>query len=365
MKRRTLLRTLSAGLVPTPVAAQNPVVKGSLPLTEFEPRSMLHVDETQIERAKHPVIDFHTHISWGDNMAGKESVSFPAPASELLAVMDRRNIRMMVDLTGGYGKGLETSIATLQKPYPDRFVVFTEPWWSKVPEPGYPQFQADQIARAHAAGARGIKVLKTLGLYLRDKVTTGQLIKIDDKRFDPMWEAAAAFKMPIAIHTSDPEAFFLPIDRFNERYEELNAHPDWSFYGKDFPTNRELQEARRRVMQRHPRTQFVCLHVADSEDLAYTSGLLDALPNMSVEIGARIGELGRQPAPRASFSKNIRIGSCLAPTPFPTATNFHSKYSATSYTRSITVSSRPKTNISTMRRPAFLRRAAGESPASA
>lgn len=298
MNRRTLFQGLFAGLAPAPLFADT---KASLPLPEFEPKSMLHVAETHVERAKFPVIDFHTHISWGDNMAGKEAVSFPAPAAELLAVMDRRNIRTMVDLTGGYGKGLEKSIATLQKPHPDRFIVFTEPWWSKAPEPGYPQFQADQINRAHQAGARGIKVLKTLGLYLRENVTSGKLIKIDDPRFDPMWEAAAANKMPVAIHTSDPEAFFLPIDRYNERYEELNAHPDWSFYGKDFPGNRDLQEARRRVMKRHPRTQFVCLHVADSEDLAYTSELLDSLPNMSVEIGARIGELGRQPRTARKF----------------------------------------------------------------
>jgi len=298
MNRRTLFHGIFAGLAPAPLFADT---KATLPLTEFEPKSMLHVQETQVERAKYPVIDFHTHISWGDNMAGKEAVRFPAPASELLAVMDRRNLRMLVDLTGGYGKGLEKTIATLQKPHPDRFIVFTEPWWSKAPEPGYPQFQADQIARAHQAGARGIKVLKTLGLYLRENVRSGKLIKIDDPRFDPMWEAAAAYKMPVAIHTSDPEAFFLPIDRFNERYEELNAHQDWSFHGKDFPSNRELQEARRRVMKRHARTQFVCLHVADSEDLAYTSELLDSLPNMSVEIGARIGELGRQPRTARKF----------------------------------------------------------------
>ena len=298
MNRRTLFQGILAGFAPAPPLA---AAKPSLPLTEFEPKSMLHVHETQVDRAKFSVIDFHTHVSWGDNMGGKEAVTFPAPVSELIAVMNRRNIRMLVDLTGGYGKGLERSIATLQKPNPDRFAVFTEPWWSKVPEPGYPQFQADQIARAHQAGARGIKVLKTLGLYLRENVTTGKLIKIDDPRFDPMWEAAAAHKMPIAIHTSDPEAFFLPIDRFNERYEELNAHPDWSFYGKDFPSNRDLQEARRRVMKRHPRTQFVCLHVADSEDLAYTSELLDSLPNMHVEIGARIGELGRQPRTARKF----------------------------------------------------------------
>ena len=53
--------------------------------------------------------------------------------------------------------------------------------------------------------------------------------------------------MPVLIHSSDPEAFFLPIDRFNERWEELHAHPDWSFYGRDFPTNQALQEARRTV----------------------------------------------------------------------------------------------------------------------
>ena len=60
-----------------------------------------------------------------------------------------------------------------------------------------------------------------------------------------MWETAGSLHLPVAIHTSDPEAFFLPVDRFNERWEELNTHPDWSFYAKDGPTNGDLQEARR------------------------------------------------------------------------------------------------------------------------
>ena len=177
--------------------------------------------------------------------------------------------------------------------------MFTEPAWSKAADPDYPRVQADLIEDAHRRGAKGLKVLKTLGLYLRENVTAGKLVSIDDRRFDPMWEAAGSLNMPVAIHSSDPEAFFLPIDRFNERWEELHAHPDWSFYGKDFPSNRELQEARRNVMRRHPRTHFVCLHVADSEDLGYVAECLDSHPNMHVEIAARIGELGRQP--RASY----------------------------------------------------------------
>ena len=278
--------------------------KPKLALEDYEPKSMLQVPETKVPRARFEVIDFHTHLSWSGRRGRVTEAHNNATAEEVLPVMDRKNVKMMVNLTGGYGKVLEQTINYWQKPYPDRFVVFTEPWFERITDPGYPQFQADKIAQAQTLGARGLKLLKTLGLYLREQVTTGPLVKIDDRRFDPMWEAAGAHHMPVAIHTSDPEAFFLPTDRFNERYEELSAHPDWSFHGKDFPSNIELQEARNRVIARHPRTQFVVLHVGDSENLAYMSDLLDRFSNMHVEIGARVGELGRQPrASRKFFDK--------------------------------------------------------------
>ena len=306
MNRRDLFRSI-AGLAaatafPGEAAAQDskPNV-ASMPLTAYQPKSALRVKETKIERARFPLIDFHTHITWSDGVAGRERITLTAQPDEILPVMDRRNIRLMLNLTGGYGKGLQESLRVLYASNRDRFLVFTEPWWSKVPEPGYPKFQADQIVSAHQAGARGVKVLKTLGLYLRENGETGALVKIDDPRFDSMWEAAGALNMPVAIHVSDPLAFFTPVDRFNERYEELHAHPDWSFYGSGWPGDRELQEARRRVMRRHPRTQFVCLHVAVAEDLAYVSQCLDAHPNMLVDIAARIGELGRQPRAAAKF----------------------------------------------------------------
>ena len=301
MKRRTFFQALAIGGLAARAQTQQPAHKPPpISLQNYEPRSMLHAPETHIVRARFPVVDFHTHITEGDEMAGAEKLSVKAQPEEVLPYMDRHNIKMMVNLTGGYGRGLEEAVQ-LFKPYPKRFVTFTEPWWSKSHEPGYPKFQADQIEQAHAAGARGIKVLKTLGLYLRENVTTGALVKIDDRRFDPMWATAGLLRIPVAIHTSDPEAFFLPIDRRNERYEELQQYPEWSFYGKDFPSNRELQDARRRVMARHPRTQFVCLHVADAEDLPYVGECMDAHPNMHVELAARIGELGRQPRMSRKF----------------------------------------------------------------
>jgi predicted TIM-barrel fold metal-dependent hydrolase len=291
---RRLLRRHFLGLAPAALAAQ----RQPLDLSQFEPRSMLHVRETAVPRAMFPVIDIHTHLGWGDPQGEKSDLIWPP--ERVLEVMDRKNIRMMVHLTGGYGKALEENVRRLVKPYPERFMVFTQPWFAKASEPGYARFQADEIARAHRAGARGLKVLKSLGLVVREN-GTGALIKVDDRRFDPMWEACGALKMPVAIHTSDPEAFFLPIDRFNERFEELNAHPDWSFHGKDYPSDRELQEARFRVLARHRNTTFIVLHVGNAENLAYISEALEKYPNMLVEFGARIGELGRQPRTARKF----------------------------------------------------------------
>ncbi len=281
---------------------------GSKPLllTEYEPKSMLHVRETQVGRARYPLIDIHTHIS--DARTAKSGVAlsperqYLGDARELLTTMERKNIRAMVNLTGGYAGGLAEAVAKYDQPYPGRFYTFTEPCYARFKEANYPKIQADAIQQARSDGARGLKILKTLGLYLRENITSGALVKIDDPRFDPMWDACGQLDIPVAIHVSDPIAFFTPTDRFNERYEELNNHPDWSFYGHDLPSNAELLEARNRVLARHPKTQFLAVHFGNfSEDLGNVSENLDRYPNMTVDIAARIGELGRQPRTARKF----------------------------------------------------------------
>ncbi|HXF13465.1 MAG TPA: amidohydrolase family protein [Terriglobales bacterium] len=279
---------------------------GRLALADYEPKSMLQVHETHVDRARFPVIDVHTHITVSAKSENGVELSpdrkYLGTPEELLAVMDRKNLRTMVNLTGGYDAGLVETIGRYDRAHPGRFITLTEPCYSKFLEPDYPRIQAEEIGRAHQAGARGLKILKTLGLYLRENITSGKLVKIDDPRFDPMWDACGQLNMPVAIHISDPVAFFTPTDRYNERYEELNNHPDWSFYDHDFPSNAELIEARNRMFARHPKTQFIALHVGNfSENLANVSENLDRFPNMSVDIAARIGELGRQPRTSRRF----------------------------------------------------------------
>ena len=321
--RRDCMKTLGAGTLGAGVAgggaaaAQPASPPGAaLALADFQPRSMLHVPETKVPTPRFPVIDVHTHLVFARRPNARPLIT----AQGALAVMDRKGLRTLVNLTGGAGEGLASTIAAFDRAAPGRFLTCTEPVFDRLLDPRYPQIQADEVVKAKAAGARGLKIEKYLGLYLRERVREGPLVKVDDRRFDPMWEAAAATGLPVFIHTADPEAFFLPVDRFNERWDELGHHPSWSFHGKDFPSFKELMEARDRVYARHPRTQFVGLHVGhDAENLAFVSESLDRFPNTSVELGARIGELGRQPrAARKFFDRyqdRILFGTDAIPPP--------------------------------------------------
>src|ERR1700729_2586186 len=288
------------------VPAENAPQPVPLELSQYEPRSMLHVHESGVERSRFPLIDFHTHISGSTKSEKGVELSpdreYLGTPQELLAVMDRKNIRAMVNLTGGYDRGLAEAVVKYDRSHPGRFYTFTEPSYSRFEEADYPKVQAQAIERAHRDGGRGLKILKTLGLYLRENISSGSLVTIDDVRFDPMWDACGQLNIPVAIHISDPIAFFTPTDRFNERYEELNNHPDWSFYGGAFPSNAEVITARNRGMARHSATQFVTLHVGNfAEDLQNVGDNLDRFPNMSVDMAARVGELGRQPVTTRKF----------------------------------------------------------------
>lgn len=309
---------------PAPADAGDAIPGPPLRLAEFAPRSMLHVPAHQVPRARFPVIDFHQHTN--DHLEvprpgsdGGTTPTLPYPVKPLLAVMDAANVRTLVILTGPIEpQALGQLVDVLVRPNPGRFVVFTQVDWSKADEPGFGNRAAATLRQAVARGARGLKVLKALGLYHRDR--KGKLLAVDDPRFDPIWAECGRLQIPVAIHTGDPEAFFHPADRHNERLEELWMNPDWSFHGKDNPDLPSLLAARDRVIARHPRTSFVALHVGGwPENLDYVSDLLRRHPNAHVEFGARQAELGRQPRRTRQlfleFPDRVLFGTDFGPSP--------------------------------------------------
>jgi len=268
-------------------SAANAEESKTLLLRDFKPVSMLHVPAHEVQKAKFYVIDVHNHIN------DAEGIEEHMPPQQVISIMDATNVRTVVILTGKWGDKLEHVIDEMVKPYPGRFMVFTQIDWSKIDDPNFSDQMVKQLDDAVARGARGLKVLKDLGLGVRDK--TGKLIAIDDPRIDAVWEEAGRLHIPVFIHSGDPEAFFLPIDATNERYEELKEHPDWSFYGQDYPSLQALLEARNRMFAKHPHTTFVSLHMGWPENLDWVEAMLKDHPNTMVEFGAREAELGRQP----------------------------------------------------------------------
>ncbi len=268
-------------------AAADADQKKTLLLKDFHPVSMLHVPVHQIPKAKFYVIDVHNHVN---DAAGIDEHMDP---KRVVEIMDATNVKTVIILTGLWGDKLQHVIDEMVKPYPGRFIVFTQIDWSRIDEPDFSQAMVRQLDDAVSRGARGLKVLKDLGLGARDK--NGKLIAIDDPRIDPIWQECGRLGIPVSIHSGDPEAFFRPTDGTNERYEELNEHPDWSFAAAEYPKLDQLLEARNRVFARHPETRFVSLHMGWPENLPWVARMLDEHPNVMVEFGAREAELGRQP----------------------------------------------------------------------
>src|SRR5262249_33713722 len=142
---------------------------------------------------------------------------------------------------------------------------------------------------------RGLKIPKGLGLGYLDYAH--RRIPVDDPELDPVFAAAGELGMPVAIHTGDPVAFFRPATADNERWDELQAHPDWSFYGNGYPSWEELFAELEHRIARHPRTTFISVHFGNAAEYPErVAALLDRYPNLYVDTAARIPELGRHDA---------------------------------------------------------------------
>ncbi len=239
------------------------------------------------------IVDTHTHFS-------------PAAASLVAEIMDINHISRIVNAGILWVRGIpfEEGMRAFRGALGDRMAYFPTPNFHDT-SPGFGRRMAQELARKVGAGARGLKIFKELGL--RHKDADGHLIPVDDPRLDPLWAKAGELGVPVLIHVADPVAFFRPLDEHNERWDELQAHPDWHFGGPEFPDHDTLLEQRNRVIARHPSTTFIGAHLGNyPENLAYVDACLDRYPNFFVDTSARIGEIGRHPPEkvRAFFVKH-------------------------------------------------------------
>lgn len=271
--------------------------RDDLRLRDWRPESKLVVPGHPIERARVPAVDAHNHLGrWLSAWVGEDPNAWTvADVPALLELMDACNLRAIVNLDGRWGDELEENLGRYDRAHPGRFATFCHVDWASAVSSGDVGRAAAASFRASVAtGAKGIKVWKDLGLHVRDEA--GELLLPDDRRLAPLWDAAAELAVPVFIHTADPVAFFDPVDERNERYEQLLAHPEWSFADPSFPRFERLMEALEGLVAGNPGTTFVGVHVGGyAENLGWVARMLDAHPNFHVDIAARVAELGRQP----------------------------------------------------------------------
>lgn len=255
------------------------------------------------------MIDAHNHL-WGNWDR----------AAEIVRVLDEVGVVAYCDLTanahlewreGGYHFGptdIDGFFREVCARHPDRFFGFTMAAFN-VPANApliadFAEFTArcvETLREDVARGARGLKLLKEFGLHFRD--TRGELLRVDDERFDPLWQECARLRVPVLMHQSDPIGFFEPPTPDNEHYDSLVKYPDWQFHDRTrFPAKAELLARRDRVLRAHPATTFILPHVANlPENLASVSQLLAEYPNVWIDFSARTDELGRQPYTARDF----------------------------------------------------------------
>ncbi len=272
---------------------------------ETIPRPQLVVSETHLTQASFPVVDVHTHFF----VKGKHD---PQLLDKYVEFMDRNNIAVSVSLDATLKVRIQDHQQFLWTQYRDRFVLFAnidfrgkgileQPETWDCNQSDFVRNIVEELKAEVAQGTiSGLKFFKDFGLRYRN--ADGSLIAIDDARFDPLWKACGDLKIPVIIHTADPNAFFEPIDEANERFRELQVHPDWSFFGSDFPARSALHAARNRVIEKHSGTTFIAAHFGnDAENLKELAVWLDKYPNLFVEFSSRINELGRQPFSARQF----------------------------------------------------------------
>jgi len=256
----------------------------------YNPPSTLVVQEHKVAKAKFPFIDVHNHQF---DMPDKD-------LSTLTREMDKLNMKVMVNLSGRSGDNIEQCVKNIKETSPKRFIVFANVDFSKVGEDGWGDKAAKQLEQDVKNGANGLKVFKNLGLSVND--VNGKRVPVDDPRLDPVWKKAGELKIPVLIHTADPKPFWDPMDEKNERWLELATHDGRKRSNTNPAPWEQIIEEQHRMFKKHPNTTFINAHFGwYPNDLGKLSSLMDEIPNMCVEFGAVIAELGRQPKAAKKF----------------------------------------------------------------
>jgi uncharacterized protein len=261
-------------------------------IVDYRPKSTLVTAQHLVPKAKFPAIDIHGHYF---NLGSAEGIN------TLVGELDKLNVRVFVSADNSSGERLTRTLQAVNaSPHKDRIRVLAGINFSNV-GPGWAQKAIAQLEADIKAGAVGVgEVSKAFGLQIRKP--DGSRLRVDDPEIDPLWDAFARLDVPAFIHTAEPQEFFQPMDNHNERLLELSLFADRRNNQPGHVTFDQLMTERNNVFRKHPKTRFIAAHFGwHANDLGKAAAMLDAFPNVTVEVGAVLYDFGRQPRAAHDF----------------------------------------------------------------
>jgi predicted TIM-barrel fold metal-dependent hydrolase len=240
-------------------------------------------------------IDVHTH-SYMSN------IKTAADVDAWVKVMDEVGIEKSVVFTGAIGAEFDRQAELFLSRYPNRFQV----WCSM--DSANPENAAAELERCYRKGARGVGELSDKGWGFggseKRALPRDKRLHIDDPRLDPFWRKVAELKIPANIHIADHPSCWRPLGPNQERTPDFQH---FNMLGKDVPSYEELLASRDRLLAKHRQTTFIFCHLSNQgNDLATLSKVLDANPNLYLDVSARDYELGRQPRAGRAFIEKYK-----------------------------------------------------------
>lgn len=261
-------------------------------ILDYRPESTLVTEETWVPSARYPVVDVHGHA---------RGLAAPGRIEEMVRALDSLNIGVYIAADNLRGDELRETVAAIAaSPHSNRFRVLAGLDLGNV-GPGSGERIARQVEDDLGAGAIGVgEVSKGFGMSILK--ADGSRLAIDDRELDPVWDRLGRLGVPVFIHTADPPEFWQPFDLTNERWLELALFPNRRAFGPDMVPFEQLITERDNLFRRHPNTTFIAAHFGwHAHDLERAAELLETFPNVYLEVGAILYDLGRQPRAAREF----------------------------------------------------------------
>lgn len=260
-------------------------------LKDYHPRSIYRIPETLVSKARHPVVDVHSHDYAPTN----------ADVDRWVRTMDEVGLERTVILSGATGVRFDAALTKYRR-HPTRFAVWCGLDYTGFDQPGYGPAAVAELERCRKAGALGVGELSDKGRGLGASANHPGM-HVDDPRLSPLLARCGELGLPINIHVGEDQWMYEPMDATNDGL--MNG---WKWRIEPGPgvlTHEEVIDTLDRAAGAHPKTTFIACHLANCcADLNRLAGLLDRHPNLYADIGARFAELSPIPRRVAEFFRH-------------------------------------------------------------